>query len=332
MAEMSSRAAAPAYALPRAGSDAVARGGAPEAQVRDYWALLKPRVMSLVIFTAFVGLVMAPTPVHPVVALASLLCVAVGAGASGALNMWWDADIDRLMKRTAARPIPSGRIQPDEALTIGATLSVLSVALLLLFANALAAGLLATTILYYLVVYSMWLKRRTALNIVIGGAAGAFPPVIGWAAATGGVSIEPLILFAIIFLWTPPHSWALALASRADYARVGVPMLPVAAGDVETRRQIWLYALALAGSAAAPFFVPGMAGPVYALVAPLMTWRMLSASRALSRRTESQAVDDGYRAEWRYFALSIAYLFALFSALLVDVWAAPAWRALLAAL
>lgn len=322
MAELGPRALGPAYSLDDAPFEAV------EAQVADYWALLKPRVMSLVIFTAFVGLMAAPAPVHPVVAIASLLCVAVGAGASGALNMWWDADIDRHMDRTKDRPVPSGRVAAEEALGIGIALSLLSVGFLFLFANALAAFLLALTIFYYLVIYSMWLKRRTPLNIVIGGAAGAFPPLIGWAVATGGVAVEPLVLFAIIFLWTPPHSWALALARRADYARVGVPMLPVVSGDQETRRQIWLYALALAAAAAAPFATE-LAGPAYLLVAPLMTWRMLAASRRLAARTAEEAVADKFRAEWRYFGLSIAYLFALFSAILVDVWARPLAMALI---
>ncbi len=209
-----------------------------EAGFGDYVALLKPRVMSLVVFTALVGLLVAPVAVHPVVALSSIVFIAVGAGASGALNMWWDADIDAVMRRTSRRPIPAGRVAPDEALAIGVALSGLSVTLLALAANLLAAGLLAFTIFFYAVVYSMWLKRWTPQNIVIGGAAGAFPPVIGWAVATGGVSVEAVLMFALIFMWTPPHFWALALFMRGDYDAAGVPMLTVTHGRRVTRNHI----------------------------------------------------------------------------------------------
>src|SRR5512140_790646 len=213
------------------------------ASVGDYIALLKPRVMSLVIFTALVGLAVAPGPIHPVTAFTALLCIAVGAGASGALNMWSDADIDALMTRTARRPLPMGRIQPGEALAFGLTLSAFAVVVLGLLVNILSAALLAFTIFFYVVVYTMWLKRSTPQNIVIGGAAGAFPPMIGWAAVTGSMSFEPILLFLIIFFWTPPHFWALALYRADDYARAGVPMLPVVSGDATTRRQILFYTI-----------------------------------------------------------------------------------------
>jgi heme o synthase len=220
--------------------------GGYEPQFGDYFELLKPRVMRLVVFTALVGLLAAPAPVHPVIAFAGLLCIAVGAGASGALNMWWDSDIDAVMRRTSGRPVPSGRIGREEALAVGVTLAVFSVVMLALFANIFAAALLAFTIFFYAVIYSMWLKRSTPQNIVIGGAAGAFPPMIGWAIATGGVSVESVLMFLVIFLWTPPHFWALALFRNDDYTRAGVPMLPVTAGARATRVQILLYSLILA--------------------------------------------------------------------------------------
>ena len=235
---------------------------APEPQFGDYVELLKPRVMRLVVFTAIVGLAAAPTHVHPVIAFASVVCIAVGAGAAGALNMWWDRDIDAQMARTAGRPIPTGRVEAGEALAIGVALSGFSVVMLALFANLFAAGLLAFTIFFYAVVYSMWLKRATPQNIVIGGAAGAFPPMIGWAVATGGVSLESVAMFAVIFLWTPPHFWALALFRNEDYTRVGVPMLPVVAGDRVTRNHILGYALVLAVVAILPAF-SGIGGPIY---------------------------------------------------------------------
>src|SRR4051794_38533282 len=225
------------------------------ASVSDYIALLKPRVMSLVIFTALVGLAVAPGSLHPVTAFTALLCIAVGAGAAGALNMWYDADIDAVMTRTAKRPIPNGRVQPGEALAFGLTLAGFSVMTLGLLVNALAAGLLAFTIFFYAVIYTMWLKRSTPQNIVIGGAAGAFPPMIGWAAVTGSLSLEPILLFLIIFFWTPPHFWALALYRQQDFARAGIPMLPNVAGEVTTRWQILLYTLVLVPLGIAPWLM-----------------------------------------------------------------------------
>ncbi len=233
---------------------------AHEPQFGDYVELLKPRVMRLVIFTALVGMLAAPSVPHPVLAFAALVCIAVGAGASGALNMWWDRDIDLTMKRTTKRPIPSGRVTPDEALAIGLALSGFSVVMLLLFANWQSAALLAFTIFFYAVIYSMWLKRATPQNIVIGGAAGAFPPMIGWAVSTGGVSVESVLMFALIFLWTPPHFWALALFRNDDYTAAGVPMLPVTAGDRVTRNHILGYALVLAPAALA-IGVTSIGGP-----------------------------------------------------------------------
>ena len=225
----------------------------------DYLALMKPRVMSLVVFTALAGLVVAPGHMHPVLAFFALVCIAVGAGAAGALNMWYDADIDAVMSRTADRPIPAGRVQPGEALAFGLMLAGFSVVFLGLMINLLAAGLLAFTIFFYAVVYTMWLKRWTPQNIVIGGAAGAFPPMIGWAAATGGIGLESILLFLIIFFWTPPHFWALSLYRTDDYLRANVPMLPVVAGEAETRRQILLYSLVLAPIGVSPWLF-GTAG------------------------------------------------------------------------
>ena len=248
---------------------------------------MKPRVMSLVVFTALVGLVIAPGHLHPVIGFTALLCIAVGAGAAGALNMWYDADIDAVMTRTAQRPVPAGRIEPGEALAFGVTLAAFSVVALGLLVNWLAAALLAFTIFFYVVVYTMWLKRSTPQNIVIGGAAGAFPPMIGWAAATGGIGIESCLLFLIIFFWTPPHFWALSLCRTEEYARAGVPMLPVVAGAKETRRQILLYAIVLAPIGASPWLL-GYAGAAYGAVATAsgafmvaLAWRLWrSPSRA----------------------------------------------------
>ncbi len=282
------------------------------AEPGDFFALLKPRVMSLVIFTALVGLMLAPAPVHPVLGAASLLCIAVGAGASGALNMWYDADIDAVMSRTASRPIPAGRVTPGEALAFGLVLSAFSVVFLYLASNALAAGLLAFTIFFYAVIYSMGLKRRTAQNIVIGGAAGAFPPMIGWAAVTGTVSIESIVLFLIIFFWTPPHFWALALLKSEDYAKAGVPMLPVVAGEDETRRQILLYSLVLMPIGLAPL-VLGFGHIAYGVVAVVLSALMLWASVQVYRLREG---DAARKACGRLFGLSILYLFGLFAALL----------------
>src|SRR5262245_58554530 len=236
----------------------------------DYVALLKPRVMSLVVFTGLVGLYLAPGTLHPFLAFVAVLCIAVGAGASGAINMWYDRDIDALMARTKNRPIPAGRMAPENALAFGVVLAVGSVALMGVAVNWIAAALLALTIAFYVFVYTAWLKRRTPQNIVIGGAAGAFPPLIGWAAVTGDISWAPLALFLLIFLWTPPHFWALALYRAGEYEKAGVPMLPVVAGDRETRRQIFVYTLLLVPVALAPAY-DGLSGPVYAAAATALS-------------------------------------------------------------
>ncbi len=293
------------------------RAATVEPTLRDYWRLLKPRVMSLVIFTACVGLIAAPGAPHPLIAAASILCVAIGAGASGALNMWWDADIDRAMARTRNRPVPSGRVSPSEAKELGLGLAVVSVLLLTIFANPLAGGLLALTIAYYVFVYTMWLKRRTAQNIVIGGAAGAFPPMIGWAVATGELGLEPLLMFALIFLWTPPHSWALALFRNDDYARAGVPMLPTAAGEATARRWIRIYSVLLMAPAAALGF-SSVGGVVYGAVAIAASVWFLAGAWRVGGRSEADAAADRYAAEKRFFRVSILYLFLLFAALLIE--------------
>ena len=278
------------------------------AGVADYWALLKPRVMSLVVFTAMVGVIVAPGGLHPVLAFAAILSIAVAAGASGALNMWYEADIDAKMRRTAHRPIPAGRVSRGEALGFGISLGVGAVASMGLFVNVAAAALLAVTILFYVVVYTMWLKRRTPQNIVIGGAAGALPPLVGWAAVTGSVDVGAIILFAIIFFWTPPHFWALALGASNDYARAGVPMMPVVAGEKETRRQIFLYALILAPLGLAPWFV-GLGGPVYAVVSALAGTVFVFKAWAVLR-------EHGATSKARaLFGFSILYLFVLFATL-----------------
>jgi protoheme IX farnesyltransferase len=281
------------------------------AGVADYIALLKPRVMSLVVFTALVGIVIAPGHVHPVIGFTALLCIAIGAGAAGALNMWYDADIDARMTRTAGRPIPAGRMEPGEALAFGLTLSIGSVIVLGLLVNLFAGALLAFTIFFYVVVYTMWLKRSTPQNIVIGGAAGAFPPMVGWASVTGSLTLEPIVLFLIIFFWTPPHFWALALYRADDYARAGVPMLPVVSGPTETRRQILLYTLLLAPLAVAPWFL-GFAGPVYGVVATVAGAIMLWL--AVKVKVER----EGFVAARQLFAFSILYLFLLFAVLLAE--------------
>jgi protoheme IX farnesyltransferase len=291
--------------------------GVREAEFGDYVELLKPRVMRLVVFTAFVGLVCAPVPIHPVVGFAAIVCIAVGAGAAGALNMWLDWDIDAMMRRTARRPIPSGRVDRNDALAIGLTLACFSVVMLALFTNFLAAGLLAFTIFFYAVVYSIWLKRRTPQNIVIGGAAGAFPPMIGWAAATGGVSVESFLMFLLIFLWTPPHFWALALFANDDYARAGVPMLPVTAGERVTRNHIFAYAAILAPAALAPAFT-SIGGPVYLAGALVLTALLLKGAFDVWRRDQNAAMLDRYKVEKRFFAFSILYLFLLFVLMLAE--------------
>ena len=282
-----------------------------EASVADYVALMKPRVMSLVVFTALVGLLVAPGHIHPVIGFTALLCIAVGAGAAGALNMWFDADIDAVMARTAKRPIPSGRVAPGEALAFGMTLAIGSVVVLALLVDWLAAVLLAFTIFFYIVIYTMWLKRATPQNIVIGGAAGAFPPMIGWAAATGAIGIESVLMFLIIFFWTPPHFWALSLWCCQDYARAGIPMLPVVAGEEETRRQIVIYTLILAPLGVAPWLM-GFAGPLYGIAAIAGGAAMI----ALALRVHAER--HGHVASKQMFGFSILYLFLLFAVLLAD--------------
>ncbi len=293
-----------------------------EAGFGDYFALLKPRVMSLVVFTALVGLLAAPQAVHPVVALASILFIAIGGGASGALNMWWDADIDRIMKRTKNRPIPAGRISEGEAFAFGITLAVMAVIMLALAANFVAAGLLAFTIFFYVVIYSMWLKRWTPQNIVIGGAAGAFPPMIGWAVATGGVSMESLLMFALIFMWTPPHFWALCLFMKSDYKEAGVPMLTVTHGRRATRAHILVYTLLLIPVAIGIGFT-SIGGPIYLAVAIVLNGLFLKGAWDIWRRDEIQAGADGYRTEKRVFVLSLFYLFGHFTAILAQSALAP---------
>ncbi|MDD1537091.1 MULTISPECIES: heme o synthase [unclassified Bradyrhizobium] len=286
-----------------------------EAEVGDYIALLKPRVMSLVIFTALVGMAMAPGHFHPVLAFTSLLCIAVGAGASGALNMALEGDIDSKMSRTANRPIPRGRITRPEAMAFGLTLSFFSVMTLGILVNWIAGSLLAFTIFFYVVIYTMGLKRWTAQNIVIGGAAGALPPVVAWAAVTGTVDVEPLLLFAIIFFWTPPHFWALALFRSDDYARAGIPMLPNVAGPDATRLQILLYTIVLIAVAAAPWAL-GYFDAVYGIVSLILGAGMLVLAINVYLRRERAA---SLRATRKLFAFSILYLFALFATLLVEV-------------
>ena len=288
-----------------------ALGKAPaRAAARDYFALLKPRVMSLVVFTGVVGLVMAPGEIHTLTAVAALLFIALGAGASGAINMWYDADIDAVMARTRGRPIPAGRIAPGEALGFGVTLAVGAVLTMGLLVNPIAALLLGLTIAFYVFVYTIWLKRRTPQNIVIGGAAGAFPPLVGWAAVTGDLGLEALLLFAIIFFWTPPHFWALALYRARDYADAGVPMLPVVAGPRETKRQILLYSLILVPLTLTPAFTD-LASVAYGTGAGALGACFLISAWRVRR------ADDGDEAPAkRMFAFSILYLFLLFALLL----------------
>ena len=288
-----------------------------EAGFGDFFALLKPRVMSLVVFTAFVGLLVAPVSVHPIIGFAAILFIAIGGGASGALNMWWEADVDALMKRTRKRPIPAGKITAGEAKAFGLTLSVMAVVMLGLAANFVAAGLLAFTIFFYIVVYTMGLKRRTPQNIVIGGAAGAFPPMIGWAVATCGISIESVLMFSIIFMWTPPHFWSLALFMNDDYTKAGIPMLPVTHGRRVTRAHILVYTLLLAPVAVGAGFT-SIGGPVYLTASVLLNAWFIAGAVKIWRRSEAAAVADKYAAERKFFRISLLYLFLHFGALLAE--------------
>ena len=304
--------------------DAAAGGG--QGSVRDYYELLKPRVMSLVIFTAVVGLFAAPGPIHPWFGFMTILCIAVGAGAAGALNMWYDADIDAVMKRTSKRPIPSGAILRGEALGFGLTLAAFSVVMMWLVVNLAAAALLAFTIFFYIVVYSMGLKRRTSQNIVIGGAAGAFPPMISWVAVTGHIDLGAISLFLLIFMWTPPHFWALALFREGDYEKAGVPMLPNVHGRAETRKQIMLYTLACLPAAALPALV-GVSGLLYSVGASVLTAMFVWRAFNVYRLTEGVLAD---RAAKKMFGFSILWLFAIFALILVEKLAGlPAFAAVL---
>jgi len=301
---------------PAVGPTVHAPAFAGDAGVGDFVALLKPRVMSLVVFTGFAGLYLAPGTMHPFLAGVAVLAIAVGAGAAGAINMWYDRDIDAVMERTRARPLPAGRIEPGDALGFGVALALLAVMVIGLAVNYAAAALLALTIGFYVFVYTAWLKRRTPQNIVIGGAAGAFPPVIGWAAATGEVGLGALALFALVFMWTPPHFWALALVRNDDYRRAGVPMLPVVAGARATKRQILVYAVLLAPLSLAPWAL-GMAGAAYAGVAGAMSLGFVALALRLMRDAEN-------RPAMPLFGFSILYLFVLFAAMIADR-AASGW-------
>lgn len=280
------------------------------AGVRDYIALLKPRVMSLVVFSGFAGLIVAPGQIHPLLAAVAVLCIAVSAGAAGAINMWYDRDIDAVMERTKSRPLPQGRISAEEALSFGVTLTLFSTMLMGLAVNWTAAILLASANAFYVFIYTMWLKRSTPHNIVIGGAAGAFPPMIGWAAVTGSVDLQSIVLFLIIFMWTPPHFWALALFREGDYAKAGVPMLPVVAGKKSTKRQMLLYTLILVPITLLPSLL-GTAGPIYGVAAALLGLRFLHLSVKVLG-------DDGVRYAKQMFGFSIIYLFALFALMMLD--------------
>ncbi|MCW3837210.1 heme o synthase [Sphingomonas canadensis] len=289
------------------------------AEWRDFLALTKPRVMSLVVFTGLCGLLAAPVPVHPVIGFTAILCIALGAGAAGALNQWYEADIDAVMKRTSKRPLPAGRMDRQSALHFGVGLGAFSVILMYFAVNLVAAVILTASILFYVFIYTIWLKRRTPQNIVIGGAAGAFPPLIGWAAATGDVALLPLLLFAIIFLWTPPHFWALALFVKTDYANAGVPMLPVVAGERTTRTQIGIYTIPMAAAAVAPWPL-GLTGPVYGLVSIAAT--AVFALLTIPVATRAAGEGDAMQPEKRLFKYSVFYLFILFAAVAADRWLA----------
>lgn len=308
--------------LPQAGGetgDAQLRGaGALPTEWRDFFALTKPRVMSLVIFTGLCGMLAAPVAIQPVLGFTAILCIAMGAGGAAALNQWWEADLDAGMKRTAARPLPAGRMDRTSARDFGFLLSGASVFLMAFAVGWLAAAILAVSIVYYAVVYTIWLKPRTPQNIVIGGGAGAFPPMIGWVAATGDITLMPVVLFAIIFFWTPPHFWALALFVQSDYAKVGIPMLPVVAGEAATRHQILLYSLLLLPLTLVPWWIGG-AGTVYGICAGLLSslFVALAIRVGLRRRTGE---DDAMKPEKQLFAYSVLYLFVLFAALVADRW------------
>ncbi len=287
----------------------------PRFSVADYAVLLKPRVMSLVVFTAAVGLVLAPGSIDLLTGIAAVLCIAIGAGAAGAINMWYDRDIDRHMRRTMNRPIPAGRMAPDKALVFGSVLGGGSVVMMAVLVNAAASALLAITILYYVFIYTVWLKRRTPQNIVVGGASGALPPVIGWAAVTGDIGLGAVALFMIIFLWTPPHSWALALFRRGDYANAGVPMMPIVAGEHETKRLMVIYTAILIPITLAPVAI-GMSGAVYAVIATGLGVEFGRRVWNVWRDVESESERE--QAAKRLFFFSIFYLFAIFVGLLVD--------------
>ncbi|MGH1465165.1 MAG: heme o synthase [Cognatishimia sp.] len=293
-----------------------------EASFGDYFALLKPRVMSLVVFTAMVGLLAAPGGVHPFVAFCAILFIAVGGGASGALNMWYDSDIDQIMSRTKSRPIPAGKVTRNEAFAFGMTLSVFAVVMLGLATNMVAAGLLAFTIFFYVVIYTMWLKRWTPQNIVIGGAAGAFPPMIGWAVVTGGVSVESVLMFTLIFMWTPPHFWALCLFMKSDYKDAGVPMLHVTNGRASTRNHILVYTLLLAVIAVGIGFT-SIGGPIYLTVALVLNVLFVAGAIAIWRRSDAQCEADNHKREKSFFGLSLLYLFLHFGAILAEAALAP---------
>ncbi|MDG2534513.1 heme o synthase [Sphingomonas sp. HITSZ_GF] len=287
------------------------------AEWRDFLALTKPRVMTLVVFTGLCGMLAAPAHIHPILGFTAILCIALGAGAAGALNQWYEADLDAKMKRTQGRPLPAGRMEKQSALHFGVGLACFSLVLMYFAINLAATIILAASILFYVFVYTIWLKRRTPQNIVIGGAAGAFPPMIGWAAATGDVTLMPVLLFSLIFLWTPPHFWALALFVKTDYANAGVPMLPVVAGERSTRIQIGLYTIPMILCAAAPWPL-GLAGPVFGITAAVMSGLFLAmAVQVAIRRTEP---GDDMAPEKRLFKFSILYLFVVFGALVVDRW------------
>ncbi len=303
------------------GSLSTTQSGAIDARLpaewRDFLALTKPRVMTLVVFTGLCGMLAAPVSIHPVLGFTAILCIALGAGAAGALNQWYESDIDAKMKRTAGRPLPAGRMDRQAALHFGVGLATFSVLLMGLAVNVLAAAILTTSILFYVLIYTVWLKRRTPQNIVIGGAAGAFPALIGWAAATGRVEMLPVLLFALVFLWTPPHFWSLGLYIKMDYANAGVPMMPVVAGQRVTRAQVFLYTLPMAAVAMAPYFI-GLAGAIYGVVAGALTtmFVILAAQVAVSREADQAKM----KPERRLFAFSILYLFIVFGALVADRW------------